>query len=395
MINSILDNDLYTFTVGQAVWKTFPNSFVKFNFTSRRSTPINEEFINVLNFKIKEMSKLTFSNEELDYLRKLNLFSNDYMNYLSNYKFDPNQVVISFNPDEDLDLSTNFKIEINGSWASTIFWEVPLLAMISETYYETVDLNWNDDNQQKLIRNKGKKLSESKCVFADFGTRRRRNFQTQKNVVENLKKFDGFIGTSNVYLSMINNLTPIGTMSHQWIMGISGLKSLEYANKFALQYWNDVYKGKLNVALPDTFGTNAFLKDFDLNMAEIYNVRQDSGSPFEFTDKFVKHYSSLGIDATNKSITFSDGLNVEKSIEIKEYCNNKINCAFGIGTHFTNDFENSPALNIVIKLRNVAENEFETPTEVVKLSDVSTKATGDKDAVRVAKNIFLGTPLDS
>ena len=146
--------------------------------------------------------------------------------------------------------------------------------------------------------------------------------------------------------------------------------------------------------LPDTFGTDAFLKDFNLNMAEIYNVRQDSGSPFEFTDKLVKHYSSLGIDATNKSITFSDGLDVDKAIDIKKYCSGKIGSVFGIGTHFTNDFENSPALNIVIKLKNIAENEFETPTEVVKLSDVPTKATGDPEAVRIARKIFFNTPLD-
>lgn len=390
MIRSILDTDLYKLTMQHAVLEKFPNAYVTYEFKSRKSTPVNDAFISLFIKKLAQMDQLKCNDDEIEYVRSLNLFSPAYIEYLRNFRFNSKNVDITV---KSLDLK-DISIKPKGLWRDEILWEVPILALISECYYETVDTNWNMDGQKEKTYNKGQKLNDNSCSFSDFGTRRRRSFEVQNLVVNELKNFSSFNGTSNVLLAKNYNVPAIGTVAHEWTMGISGLVSLNRANKFALQYWNDVYKGKLSVALPDTFGTEAFLKDFDLNFARMYDVRQDSGCPFEFTDKIIKHYSLLGINPMYKSITFSDGLNVDSTIEIKKYCNDKINSKFGIGTHLTNDFENSPALNIVMKLKNIAEKEFETPTEVVKLSDVSTKATGDKDAVRIAKNIFLGTPLD-
>lgn len=391
MIRSILETDLYKLTMMQMVLEKFPNAYVTYEFKSRKSTPVNDDFINLFMKKLAQMDSLKCNDDEIEYVRSLNLFSPAYIEYLRNFRFNSKNVDITV---KSLDLK-DISIKPKGLWRDEILWEVPILALISECYYETVDTNWSMEGQKEKIHNKGQRLDDNNCSFSDFGTRRRRSAEVQQLVVSELKKFSNFNGTSNVLLAKNYGVPAIGTIAHEAFMGVSGLVSLNRANKFTMQYWNDVYKGKLNTMLPDTFGTDAFLRDFDLNCARMYDVRQDSGCPFEFTNKFVKHYSSLGINPMHKSITFSDGLNVDSTIEIKKYCNDKINSKFGIGTHFTNDFENSPALNIVMKLKNIAENEFETPTEVVKLSDVSTKATGDKDAVRIAKNIFLGTPLDS
>lgn len=390
MIRSILDTDLYKLTIQQMILEKFPNTYATYEFKSRRSTPVNDAFISLFIKKLAQMDSLKCSDDEIDYLRSLNLFSPAYIQYLKNYRFNSKSVNITV---KSLDLK-DIAIKPKGFWRDEVLWEVPILALISECYYETVDTNWSMDGQEEKFKNKGQRLTDNDCSFSEFGTRRRRSFDVQDLAVKELKNYSSFSGTSNVFLAKSYNVNAIGTIAHEVFMGISGLVSLNRANKFTMQYWNDVYKGKLNIMLPDTFGTNAFLRDFDLNFARMYDVRQDSDCPFSFTNKFLKHYSSLGVNPMHKKIVFSDGLDVDKAVDIRKYCSGKIQSGFGIGTHFTNDFENSPALNIVMKLKNIAENEFETPTEVVKLSDVSTKATGDKDAVRIAKNIFLGTPLD-
>lgn len=389
MINSILDTDLYTFTVGQAIAQLYPDSISEYSFKSRKSTPVNEAFVILLMNKIERLSELKLNKAESSYLSRLGYFNPTYISYLENYRFNPKQVKISYNKDKPIDLADNFNLDIAGPWMDTIFWEVPLLALISETYYEIVDTKWDDSDQISKIIQKGNLLSNSWCKFADFGTRRRRNFDTQKMVVDNLKFYDHFVGTSNVQLAMEYGVDAIGTMSHQWIMGISALESLLHANRFALQNWNKVYNGKLGIYLPDTFGTQAFLEDFDTNFARIFDgVRQDSGNPFNFSTDIVNHYHKLGIDHSNKTIVFSDSLDCYKTFAINGHCKQLgIKCSFGIGTHFTNDFS-TPALNIVIKLKSIKANSQSKKIQVVKLSDDIGKATGDKKALEIAKWTF-------
>lgn len=390
MIRSILDTDLYKLTIQQMILEKFPNAFATYEFKSRRSTPVNKNFLDLFTKKLVQMDSLRCSDDEIEYLRSLNLFSPAYLQYLKNFKFNSKNVEITVS---SLDLK-DIAIKPKGFWRDEVLWEVPVLALISECYYETVDTNWSMDGQEEKFNDKGRRLTNNDCSFSEFGTRRRRSFDVQDLAVKELKKFSSFAGTSNVLLAKNYGVNAVGTIAHEVFMGISGLVSLNRANKFTMQYWHDVYKGKLNIMLPDTFGTDAFIRDFDLNFARTYDVRQDSGSPIEFADKFIKHYSSLGINPMHKKIVFSDGLDVDKAIDIRKYCSGKIGSGFGIGTHLTNDFENSPALNIVMKLQNIAENEFETPTEVVKLSDVPTKATGNSEVVRIARKIFFNTPLD-
>jgi len=171
-------------------------------------------------------------------------------------------------------------------------------------------------------------------------------------------------------------------------MGISALEGIENANKKALVRWLDIYKGALGIALTDTFRTEVFFRDFDYDLAKAYTgVRQDSGDPLKFVDAMVDHYRKIGIDPKTKVIVFSDALDVDKAIQLQEYCQNAgVNSSFGIGTYFTNDFkrlsapeQRSEPMNMVIKMNHCND------TPVIKLSDDVLKNSGDSGLVREIK----------
>jgi len=377
-----------------AVLALYPNTKATYKFTNRRlSDKFNQKFLKGLISDINALSELRLTPKERHFIEtKLSYLSPSYVEYLTNYKFDPNELEIGFSNDGELEIS------ISGSWHHTILWEVPLMALISENYFKHVVTKWNDAGQAEKLHDKALVLAEGKnelydesipCNYADFSTRRRRNFESQERVVSIFKNKPGFVGTSNVYLAMLYDTSPIGTMAHEWIMAHSVLGSMRHANKSALQSWNTVYQGRLGIALTDTYGTNAFFNDFDGVLARLFDgVRHDSGDPFGFIDTVINGYNKLKIDPTSKTIVFSDSLNPELAVKIKRACVGKIKCSFGIGTNFSNDYEGTPALNMVIKLRTI------DGIPVVKLSDDAGKATGDRDAIRVAKWMFLNKPLD-
>lgn len=386
IINSILDNDHYTFTQQAAILELFPNVEVEYKFINRRKdVKFDDKFLKEFNRQIQLMENVRLTDAEYDWLAKTcPYYKPQYLSYLSNYNFDSDQVKAN------LDNDGNLEIDISGRWAFCITWEVVILALICEIYYTLNDKlpNMNDFKFESV--KKRSRLSEEKIIFNDFGTRRRRSFDCQDQICRIMKESPYFFGTSNVHLAMKHKVKPVGTQSHQWTMGVSALIGLRHANKFAMDSWSSVFRGDIGVALPDTFTTDVFLEDFDLYFAKLFDaVRQDSGSPFEFTDKIVAHYKKLKIDPMNKLIIFSDALDVDKAIELNNYCKNKIKCAFGIGTHFTGSIGPGLPLNIVCKLNKVAG------IPVVKLSDSPTKAIGDTDALRVAKWTFFNTPLNS
>lgn len=404
MIHSILDQDLYKLSMQNAVLQLYPKVSVVYRFTNRNlNMKFNGAAYNEIKKAVQEMKGLALTKEERDFLReRCPYLSASYLSFLKEYRYDPNRVSIQLVKD-------NLEIEISGSWIETILWEVPLMAIISESYFLHVDKKWNMLGQAREIEMKGDKLMGMVDRFTDFGTRRRRNLEIQDLVVRTFKRTNvNFFGTSNVHLAHKHNTRAIGTMAHEWIMGVSALEGLRFANRIALHKWQQVYQGSLGYALTDTFGTRAFFKDFDQQLARVYDgVRHDSGCPFTFADNVIRHYESLGIDPKTKIIVFSDGLDPEKAIAISHHCNpfdsktktsRRIQASFGIGTNFTNDFykyepgenlvEKSKPLNMVIKLYKVND------IPVVKLGDGDGKATGDKDALRVARWTFFNKPLD-
>ena len=389
VIKSILDNDLYKFTMQRAVLGYKQNVPVEYVFSNRRpEEAFNQAFMNGFKDGLDEMASLKANDEEIAFFEKACPFmGHEYLDYLHNYRFNPKEVSASL-------VKKELNLNIKGTWERSILWEVPLMAMISELFFIHCDNDWDDRDQSAKLAMKSERLRH--ITFTDFGTRRRRNFATQDSVVAYFKKHNPyFMGTSNVHLAHKHNVRPIGTMAHEWIMGISALEGLRHANRYAMKIWSDIYKGELGTALTDTFGTDVFWSDFDVALAKLFDgPRHDSGCPFEFTDKTVANYKRMRIDPTTKTAIFSDGLDTDLAVNIDDYCKNKIRSSFGIGTHFTNDFskfndEVSKPLNMVIKLSKC------NGIPVVKLSDTPSKAIGDRDALRVAKWTFFGQPLDS
>jgi nicotinate phosphoribosyltransferase len=400
VIKSILDNDLYKFTMQLAVLELFPRAEAEYRFTNRGTQRFSTDFVEELERIIsEEISKLALTEEEYDWLSEHCPYLKPmYLEYLRNFRFKPEEVKVCLTEDKDLD------IRIKGPWHSTILWEIVLMAAVSELYFTTIENEWKGNSQKECtsesvlaayenkILEVGKALEENNCLFSEFGTRRRRSSELHDHVMKTLTGIKTLTGTSNVYFAKKYGMKPIGTVGHEWIMGTSALVGLRYANRFAFENWVEVYNGDLGIALTDTFGSKAFFKDMDLKLSKIYDgFRHDSGDPYDFMDAVIEHYQKMGIDPMKKLIVFSDALNADTTIQLKKYCKGKINCSFGIGTSLTNNsdfFRESPPLNMVIKLHSI------DGIPVVKLSDSPEKETGERDAIRVANYIFGRKGLD-
>lgn len=384
IISSLLDNDLYKITMMQAVANNYPNIGAVYAFINRGNTLFPENFSSTLRDQIQMMGELRLSPDEEGFLRKScgHFLKPTFFDLLRGYRFDPSQVSVNQN-------GGSLTVLIEGPWYETILWEVPLLALISELYFEITgqqtDTEWKD-----RARAKGKALKEAEARFADFGTRRRYSHAIQEDIVQTLKasarsiKEGGvFAGTSNVHFAKLFGLTPIGTVAHEWFMAHAAMFGYRWATGKSLQVWADEFEGQLGIALSDTFTTEEFLRHFNTYFAKLFDgVRQDSGDPFEILEMFIAHYQSLRINPLHKTIIFSDGLNVPLVLKLVEACRDRILCSFGIGTNLTNDVGTEP-LNMVIKLSHIILPDG-TRIPTIKLSDGPGKFTGESDEIKAA-----------
>ncbi|KKK56825.1 hypothetical protein LCGC14_3060640, partial [marine sediment metagenome] len=276
-------------------------------------------------------------------------------------------------------------LTVHGPWFLTIYWEVPLLAMISEIYFED---KWCEKLEKDGLKRLDDKIKINNSVpfkFADFGTRRRFSGRWQRQVVGQLKNHcANFVGTSNVMFAKEFGLTPIGTMAHELFMVGEAIYPLRDFQKNILKVWLDEYEGQLNTALTDTIGIVVFLKDFNLHLSNAYSkLRHDSGDPFTFANKILQHYKKIGIDPTTKGIVFSDGLNFDLASKLHKAYNDKINVSMGIGTNLTHDFDGIIPLQIVIKIVEC------NGRPVAKISDSPGKGMcRDDEYVKYLKKVF-------
>lgn len=384
IVRSILDTDLYKLTQQQAVVELFQRNYVKYNFINRGKTKFPDGFDVRLRQELKKMENLYLKPDEALFLnlRCGSFLKPTYIDFLRSYRYDSSEIGITQEGGE-------LTINITGYWYRTILWEVPLMALISELYFQmTGEKIHSEPERRKNNTEKGKLFFTNGMKVADFGTRRRYSYDNQLEVVKDmLSCFDNgnpfLVGTSNVHIAMKCNIKPIGTHAHEWVSAIAALMGYNYANKNMMDAWISVYQGDLGIALTDTFGLKSFLNDFDKKFAKLFDgVRHDSGDPFDFSNKIVAHYKSLGIDPMSKIIVFSDGLNPELSIEIHKHCIEiGIKCSFGIGTNLTNDVGVKP-LNMVIKLTSI------NGKNAIKLSDTPGKHTGDKETIEIVKKMI-------
>ncbi len=384
IITSILDNDFYKFTMQHGVIKLFPHARAKYCFINRGEHTFPEGFAERLRSAVNELAHLRLSKAEKAYLtHTCPYFDPTYLDFLQGYSFNPEEVHIA-------QRGTELDVRIEGYWYRTILWEVPLMAIICELYYEMTGQKRNTDeeivtaNREKILAYK-----ELGLTIAEFGTRRRHSYHVHNVVVDALNKYGTgtFVGTSNVHLAMKYQTRPIGTHAHEWFMFHAAKYGYKMANLLGLEHWTSVYRGDLGIALTDTYTSEIFFEQFDKKFSKLFDgIRHDSGDPLVFIDKAVAHYQKMGIDPTTKTIIFSDALNYEKVRRIAEYNRGKIGMSFGIGTNFTNDVGLAP-MNIVIKMtETMPENRDWMP--VVKLSDDKGKHTGIENMISLAKEIL-------
>lgn len=395
IIQSLLDTDLYKFTMLQAVLHQFPQTMSEYQFRCRNLDETVYPLVAIkdeLENELDALCDIRFTPDELAYLRSLRFIKSDFVDYLELFQLKRRFIQVGIDEQGRLD------IVVKGPMIQAMFFEIFVLAMVNELYFRRLETPAVLNEGEKRLQAKAAFLQECEqkqnpndppFVVSDFGTRRRYTFAWQKHMLEVLHHASPaiFRGTSNVYLAKELGLVPIGTMAHEFMQSFQSQNvRLRDFQKAALESWVQEYRGDLGVALTDTVGMDAFLQDFDLYFAKLFDgLRHDSGDPYEWGEKAYQHYKKLRIDTKTKSLTFSDGLNLQKAWDLYQYFKDRFKPNFGIGTNLTNDMGHTP-LNIVLKLVSC------NGQSVAKISDSPGKImTTDKTFLAYLKQTF-GVP---
>ena len=383
IINSVLDTDLYKFTTSYAYSKLFPRALGEFEFVDRSNDDYPDGFDELVRDQLKSMEDLFLTDEEEQFLKKnLPYLPPTYIDFLKGFRFNSSEVDVWM---EDKKL----KIKATGLLYRVTLWETPILATISELYFKVTGQTVDTAYMEESAVEKAKLLTEHNINYSLFGMRRRFSFDVEDRVTKILKKYSerNYFGTSNLYMAFKHNVRVSGTHPHEWIQFHGSIYGYKMANYMSMENWINVYDGDLGTVLTDTYTTDIFLRNFSKKHAALFtSLRHDSGDPMKFVDKVIKRYEELRINPQIKYIVFSDSLNVEKAIAIKEYCGDRIGASFGIGTNLTNDVGNNiKGMNIVMKLFRCKMTEKEQWHECVKLSDVEGKHTGSKREIHLAQ----------
>ncbi|MEG6352886.1 nicotinate phosphoribosyltransferase [Enterobacter bugandensis] len=384
VLHTLLDTDAYKLHMQQAVFHHYYDVHVAAEFRCR-----GDDLLGIYADSIREqvdaMQHLALTDDEYQWLSGLPFFKADYLNWLRDFRYKPEQVTVT-NENGKLD------IRLEGPWREVIMWEVPLLAVISELTHRYRSPETGVEQAVASLENKLEAFSTltegldmSRFRLMDFGTRRRFSREVQQAIVERLKQEPWFVGTSNYDLARRLNLTPMGTQAHEWFQAHQQISpDLANSQRAALAAWLEEYPNQLGIALTDCITMDAFLRDFGPEFAERYQgLRHDSGDPVEWGEKAIAHYQKLGIDPMSKVLVFSDNLDLAKAVELYRHFNARINLGFGIGTRLTCDIPQVKPLNIVIKLVEC------NGKPVAKLSDSPGKTIcHDKAFVRALRKAF-------
>ena len=393
IIRHFTDNDAYTFSCQYYVLQTYPRAEVEYTFFDRNKTVYPKGFADLLNEQLNYMRNVVITEEEIAFMqKKMYYLPKWYFIFLRGYRFNPREVTVSQSPEGHLDIS------IRGKWYSTIMWEMPILSIVSELTHILRGDNKKYDFEREMERaaEKTKKILANGLILGDMGTRRRFSFEHQDNVIRTMKEVyqqggyedtDGFhswtgklTGTSNVYFAMMYDLIAIGTMSHQLIEFEENVSGIYECNFNVMKKFSDVYDGDNGIFLYDCFGDKVFFSNLSKRMAMMFSgLRVDSGNEEEQTEKIISKYKSLGIDPATKQVVFSNGLNVDRAIEIHKYVNGRIKDSYGMGTFLTCDVENCEPMNIVVKLTRMRITEKREWHDCVKLSNDKGKTLGNPE----------------
>ncbi|TOF11521.1 nicotinate phosphoribosyltransferase [Vibrio parahaemolyticus] len=385
IIQSALDFDVYKVNMMSAVAALYPDAMVSYKFIVRSEEDLSE-LLPEVKAEVLKLQDVRFTEDEIAYMKRVAPYLKpEFVEALRHFRFNP-QSDVSFHNKTMSDGSSQLRITINGLWKETILYETIIMSIVSEVRSRQ---RWSDipfEQFQTVLEDKVRYLKAelerrniTNFKFADMSTRRRFSFQAQRTMLEYLSKElpQCLTGTSNYHLARELDLTPIGTVAHEWFMGHQALVNVRDSQKIALQRWQKMFNGALGIALTDTIGIDAFLKDFDEELSNAcVGVRHDSGCPFTWGEKMIAHYESLGIDPMTKTLVFTDGLNFEQALDICEHFQGRVQVSFGIGTSLANDMGNYvndqgeayQPLSIVIKMVTC------NGSPVAKISDEPEKA---------------------
>ena len=394
IITSLLDTDLYKFTMMQAVLHQFPSAQVEYRFKCRnaQSEPPSggpgfdlAPYVNEIRAEIESLCSLQFHAAELAYLRSLRFIKSDFVDFLGLFRLNEKYISVNALPSGEIDIT------IQGPWLHTILFEIPVLAIVNEVYFRNTHklpdlVEGRRRLDVKIGQLRGEDLGDLK--IADYGTRRRFSQPWHEEVLRVLAVRLGtaqspgnahgtvgqLAGTSNVLFAMKLGLTPLGTMAHEYLQACQALgPRLRDSQIYGFESWAKEYRGDLGIALSDVYGLDAFLRDFDMYFCKLFDgARHDSGDPFSWGERMLAHYTRHRVDPRTKILIFSDGLTVPRTIELYQQFRGRCQLAFGIGTNLTNDLGYEP-LQIVIKMVRC------NGQPVAKLSDTPSKNMCDDE----------------
>ncbi|MEP6964542.1 MAG: nicotinate phosphoribosyltransferase [Polaromonas sp.] len=375
IINSLLDTDLYKFTMMQVVLHQFPAAEVEYKFQCRNAGAPGiadlAPYVNEIREEVRGLCSLHFQDAELAYLKAMRFIKSDFVDFLGIFRLNEKYVSITALPTGEID------VVIKGPWLHTILFEIPVLAIINEVYFRNTQKQPDVTEGRKRLDTKIAELQTrglGELKIADYGTRRRFGKGWHEEVLRTLVTRLGtgasgqLAGTSNVLFAMKLGLTPLGTMAHEYLQACQALgPRLRDSQVFGFEMWAKEYRGDLGIALSDVYGMSAFLRDFDLYFCKLFDgSRHDSGDPFQWGERMLAHYVKNRVDPKTKTLIFSDGLTMPRTIELYQQFRGRCQLAFGIGTNLTNDLGCEP-LQIVIKMLRC------NGQPVAKLSDTPSK----------------------
>ncbi len=353
IITSLLDTDLYKFTMMQVVLHHFPGAQVEYRFNCRNRGVDLSPYIDEIREEIAWLCTLRFRERELEYLRAMRFIKSDFVDFLGLFQLNTKYITVERSDREN----GGIEIVIRGPWLHTILFEIPVLAIVNEIYFHNTQPIPDYAEGRKRLREKIALVRDDPEMqgvrIADYGTRRRFSRLWHEEVLLTLKEelHEKLAGTSNVTFAMRHGLTPLGTMAHEYLQACQALgPRLRDSQTFGFETWAREYRGDLGIALSDVYGLDAFLRDFDMYFCKLFDgARHDSGDPVAWGERLIAHYEKNRVDPRTKTLVFSDALTFSKIVELYKRFKDRARVAFGIGTNLTNDLGYTP-LQIVIKM---------------------------------------------
>lgn len=401
IVRSLIDTDFYKLLMCQSVFRNKPDTQVTFSLINRSKHIRLADLIDEgeLREQLDHIRSLSLSRGESTWLRgnmfygKRQMFRPEFMAWFEALRLPPYHL-------EKRD--GQYELTFEGTWPEVMLWEVPALAVLMELRGRTVLRKMGRFELQVLYARAMARMWEktnslrelSGLRIADFGTRRRHSYLWQdwcvQGMIEGLG--DKFVGTSNCLIAMKHDIEAIGTNAHELPMVYAALADSDDALRQApyevLADWHEEHDGNLRIILPDTYGSEGFLKNAPDWLAGWTGIRVDSGDPATGAETAIEWWKTRGEDPREKRVIFSDGLDVEKIVELHRQFVGRVMPSFGWGTLLTNDFRHLVPDDVLAPFSMVCKAVAANGRPTVKLSDNPKKAMGSAAEIARYKRIF-------